>query len=252
MPLSATLVCLAALGTGDEVRIPVEGGEVVANVHVPAGEGMAPVLVVAPGRGYDRNAPLCLAISQEAARQGYLAVRFDWRFYTAKGDPAPNLANEETDLAGVHAWATRHERADGAKTFVVGKSLGSLVAWRFAQKTESVWGSAMLTPILPNFETAGQYYPGFESLTKPTVFVFGDSDTDNAPIREVYKFAAASTPAVKVLTFGGEHTLSIGLVRGADTEENRKHREEVAVRRARHVETVARAIVQWADIILNR
>ena len=252
MPLIASLACLVAFGTGDEVRIPVEGGEVVANFHVPAGEGRAPVMVVAPGRGYNRDAPLCLAISQEAARQGYLAVRFDWRFYTAKGDPSPDLANEESDLAGVHARATKHERADPNKTFVVGKSLGSLVAWRFSQKTDSVWGSAMLTPILPNFETAGQYYPGFESLAKPTVFVVGDTDTENAPIGEVYKFAAASTPMLKLLTFGGEHTLSIGLVRGADTEDNRKHREEVAVRRARHVETVARAIVQWADIILDR
>jgi predicted alpha/beta-hydrolase family hydrolase len=251
------LVALVALWPGggarvEEVRIPVGTGAVVADVHVPAGEGQAPVLVVAPGRGYDRNAPLCKAVCEEAASRGYLAVRFDWRFYSAKGDPSAGLVDEEADLAGVHAWASQHERADPKKTFVVGKSLGSLVAWRFAQKTESVFGSVVLTPIMPTFEEAETYYPGYQTLVKPTVFVVGDSDLDNAPLGEVYRLAAASTPALKLVVTGGDHTLSIGLVRGADDEANRRHRDEVAKRRERHVATIARLIVQWADIILNR
>src|SRR5262245_8630812 len=133
----ASLAVVAALALGGDpagpadVKIPTKrGAELEATVHRPAkGNGVA--VVLAPGAGYHRGLPLMKRSAEALAEAGFVAVRFDWAYFTAKGQPQDDLAPEVADLDAAVAFARKQEGV--TKVIVAGKSLGSMVTIRWGK-----------------------------------------------------------------------------------------------------------------------
>src|SRR5438093_11993143 len=126
------------------VSVPTPRGVVLeATLHRPKKPNGAAV-VLAPGQGYHPARPLLVRSAEALAEAGFVVVRFDWAYFTAKGQPSDGLAKEAEDLEAAIAYARKVEGA--SKVLLAGKSLGSLVVLaRAAAHAEDVAGVALLT-----------------------------------------------------------------------------------------------------------
>jgi len=152
---TAALVMVAALGwsmataeekpvAGESVEIPTQRGlKLVGALHRPEKpNGVA--VVIAPGQGYHKDLPLIVESAKALADAGFLAVRFDWAYFTAKGQRSADLKPEMDDLEASIHFARQQEGIE--KVVIAGKSLGSMVALnRAAARPDDLAGLALLT-----------------------------------------------------------------------------------------------------------
>lgn len=153
MGVIALGVWTGAVALGDEprsktrpdaeaVRIPISPGHELAGfVHRPI-KGNAVAAVLAPGSaGVDES--VLRKVADGLAEVGFLAIRFDWAFITAQGEPSKGLSAERAELDAVIKWG----RTQGGikKIVLVGKSFGSrLVLARADRSGDDLAGIALL------------------------------------------------------------------------------------------------------------
>jgi predicted alpha/beta-hydrolase family hydrolase len=241
----AGLVVVAALAAAAIPALSADGGS-VADVPIPTARGVAlqgtlhlpaapndVAVVLGSGQGYSREKLLLRRSAEALAEAGFTAVRFDWAYWTAKGEPSEGLAAEVADYDAAAAFARKQP---GVKRLLVaGKSLGSLVAERWATAhAADVAGVALLTlpvnepdkPDVPmDDENAVAKLP-FEAL-----IVCGDRDP-LADRRALYRLAASLPKAPQVVVVPGDHGFQGPSKDPAETAEN--------------VELAVRALVLWA------
>jgi predicted alpha/beta-hydrolase family hydrolase len=238
----ATLVLLALAGAfalgGDgagaaDADIPTPRGVALkATVHRPAtGNGAA--VVLAPGQGYHRGLQLMAKGAQALAEAGFVAVRFDWAYFTAKGEPSADLATELADLDAAIAFAKKQQGV--TRVLVAGKSLGSAVTlkWGAAHKDDTA-GFALLTPPLNNDEDPSAIdhrMDGFEKLGDSTLLVVGDNDP-LCDLAVLYRALNMAGSRQRVVIVPGDHGFVEGAKDSAETAEN--------------VDLVVRNLVVWA------
>jgi predicted alpha/beta-hydrolase family hydrolase len=238
----AALALLAVAGAfalgGDpaghaDVDIPTPRGVALkATVHRPAtGNGAA--VVLAPGQGYHRGLQLMTKGAQALADAGFVAVRFDWAYFTAKGEPSADLATELADLDAAVAFAKKQEGV--TRVLVAGKSLGSAVTvkWGAAHK-DAAAGFALLTPPLsdPDDPTGmDARMTGFEKLGDSTLLVVGDNDS-LCDLAVLYRALNTTGSRQRVVIVPGDHGFVEGARDSAETAEN--------------VDLVVRNLVVWA------
>jgi dienelactone hydrolase len=113
-------------------------------VHRPAGQGPFPLLVIAPAKEYTMTGDLFRQLGERAAEAGYLTVRFNWRFVTARQAPSNDLSRESEDLVRVLRHFAARPDVDPSRIVLAAKSFGSRVAMREA--ADLVQAVLLLTP----------------------------------------------------------------------------------------------------------
>jgi len=138
-------------------------------------------------------------------------VRFDWAYFTAKGEPSADLVTELADVDAAIAFAKKEPNV--GKTLLAGKSLGSLVALRWSNAhPATLAGLALLTFPATNPEKPGGPRPGAEDLAKSEIgplVLCGDRDV-LAELPVLYGLAAKCPKPPQVVIVPGDHGLGTG------------------------------------------
>ena len=212
---SALLLCTASAFAQATLIKRGDGVEISAIVDLPAGATKVPAVVLAPGQGYHMTLPAMESTARALVEQGFAVFRFNWTYFTSepRRQPSSDLSVEVRDLQAIVSAARAHVRVDEKSVSVGGKSLGSVVAWRAFIADPKLQRALLLTPIcsrVPNGERtpkpeAKENYPGFESESRPSLWIAGDSDPLCAP-SVMYTFAARSPTTTRVAIVGGDHS----------------------------------------------
>ena len=224
----AAVVSLAGAARGGDAKPVVESVQVPtprgvpleASLHRPAkANGCA--VVMASGQGGGRERPVTKRTSEALAAAGFTVVRFDWAYFTLKGEPSADLATEVADLDGAVAFA--HGLAGITKVIVAGKSLGTMVAIaRLEKKPDDMAALLLLTLPLTQGDAAGTARAGMDGLlgTKiPTLVVVGDHDP-LCPLPVLYAYAARAQTPFRVVVVPGDHSLAKAKGDESETEDN--------------------------------
>jgi len=126
-----------------------------ATLSLPAGAGPFPGVVLVHGSGpNDRDETvgankLFKDLAEGLASAGIAVLRYDKRTYTY-GDQLTNTITLDDEvvldaIGAAHALAARPE-VDGARVFVIGHSLGAMLAPEIAQRAGGVAGVVLLAP----------------------------------------------------------------------------------------------------------
>lgn len=212
----------------ESVKLSTPRGALVrASLHRPFRPNGAAV-VLAPGQGYHCEKPLLKRGAEALAEAGFVALRFDWAYFTAGAHPSADLAAEREDLGSALDFARRLEGVH--KVVVAGKSLGSTVALsRAAARADDLAGLALLT-----FPLSGPESPeaaALAGLTLPTLVVCGDRDP-LCSLEALYVVAAKCKAPPRLVVVPGDHSLARSREDDSETAEN--------------VDLAVRALVVWA------
>lgn len=207
------------------------GAQLQATLHMPDHPNGA-AFVLAPGKGYHRGLPLMVTCAERLAEAGFVAIRFDWAYFTAKKAPAPDLSTEIEDLDAAIAYAGGLEGI--RKVLVAGKSLGSVAAvLRAERKSDDLAGIALLTLPIHWPGEAGKIVPEAEKIAKfrlPMLVLCGDNDDMCRP-GSLYGLAASCAAPPTIVIVPGDH----GLAEGDD-----------AAKKEENVALAAHAVAVWA------
>ena len=177
---------------------------------LPDGEGKFPCVIICPGRGYHMERPLIKGMAEKAVKNGFASFRFDWSFFSNKGNPSQDGSAELKDIESMLALARANPRIDTTRIYIAGKSMGSLLAYAKFSEDKSIKGCILLTPILSTAAEGDLYYPGLNTEKRPVVFILGDKDTDNCPVKELYQYLGTCETAFPVVVLAGGHSFEMG------------------------------------------
>lgn len=217
---------LAATETRD-IELPTQRGpRLQARLTLPdEGTGPHPALIIAPGAGFDMDQPVFERASQLLADKGFVVLRFNWDFYSRKTKRSRRLLSESEDLRTAVAHVRAMSDVDNDRIYVLGMSLGSIVAAQLAQRNEPVAALILLTPPLHAAGDSDQRWPLFETTAglKLPLFLIGaeqDSICNPDVLREL---AGKCQSKPEVLVVPGTHRLE-----ASSEEETRRSHERIA------------------------
>ncbi len=200
----------ATAARASAVPLMVDGAPLQAVVGHPTGRARAPAVVIAPGQGYHMDLPLTRGLFDGAVAAGFVAARFNWRYYASQGEPSEDLAAEVADMQAVLDQLKRDPRVDPQRIFVAGKSLGTLVAYRVLRQNPDLRGALLLTPLFREKASHARDYPGLAGLDRPVVFLAGDQDQGLCQLPLMYAaLAGVKAPLAKAVVVAGNHSLEI-------------------------------------------
>ena len=184
--------------------------DIAGIAHRPAGTPTG-IVVLTHGAGGSRESPLLIAICEEWARRGWLALRYNlpYRRRRPKGPPSGSAA---ADLAGVtEAIAVACGLADGP-VIAGGHSYGGrLTSMAVAEQSHGAQRVDALTlfsyPLHPPGKPERLRTDHFGGITVPTVFTHGSSDPFGSidELRTAVRLIAAPVEIVEVI--GARHDL---------------------------------------------
>ena len=178
--------------------------------HEPAGDP-AGVVLLTHGAGSDRNSPLLVALCDEWARRGWLAVRYDLPFRRRRptGPPSGSAA---ADQAGIAEAVTTARSLSRGPVIAGGHSYGgrltSVVAAAGAAPIDTLALSSY--PLHPPGKPDRLRIEHFGALRIPTVFTHGSADPFGSltELRAAVALIPARTAIVEVS--GARHDLGFG------------------------------------------
>lgn len=128
-------------------------------------------------------------LGQESAKQNAAVFRMEWEYCKKNPqNPSQGYVNELQDLNTVLRYASNESLFPNKKVLLVGKSLGSVLAYQVFQSNHHVKGIVLLTPIcsivrdenenpLPQpIHVGDKYYPGLKNQPRPVLLVVGNKD----------------------------------------------------------------------------
>ena len=174
--------------------------------HQPAGKP-AGVVVLTHGAGGSRESPLLIAICDEWARRGWLAVRYNlpYRRRRPKGPPSGSSATDQVGIADAIGLA--RGLASGP-LIAGGHSYGGRLTSMVVAGGEPVDGLTLFSyPLHPPGKPERLRTEHFGAITVPTVFTHGTSDPFGsiAELREAVALIPAPVDIVEVT--GARHDL---------------------------------------------
>lgn len=152
-------------------------------------------VVLAPGQGYHRGLPLLKGAADALAAAGFLAVTFDWRYFTADTKPSEDRSAERADLDEAIALAR------GQKLILAGKSMGAGLALDRAMGADLA-GLALLT--LP-VRDVGHAVARLDYVRAPVLIVNGDTDP-LCELATLHTLAARCMKPPRVVVVPGDHS----------------------------------------------
>ncbi len=220
------LLCIGlAAGEGDVTAIATPRGARIELLLDRPAQSNGTAVVLAPGRGYNMRKPLLETCARRLAAARFLAIRFDWAYTTAKGEPSEGFRDEFEDMDAAIAFAGKQPGI--RKVLLAGKSMGSVLGLvRAATKPDDLGGLALLTfPVQP-----GGPSDRLPDVKVPLLVVTGDNDP-LGPLAPLYATAARCATPPRIVIVPGDH----GFAEGGD-----------AAKEAENVAFAADALVLWA------
>jgi alpha/beta superfamily hydrolase len=162
-------------------------------LHLVEGRGTWPAAVVChphPLGGGTMHNGLVSAMAQALARQGVLALRFNFRGVGASQGQHDRGRGEQADVAGALDWLLARPEVDPWRVSVVGYSFGAWVGLSQAQADPRVAAVAAvgLVPWQPDLDLnrlgqeLGHFAPDFlSSFARPKLFISGAHDAFAPP-----------------------------------------------------------------------
>lgn len=210
----AFIVCFFSNGTfaatTDSFQLWTEKDQVVDVVaHYPFVKDAAPAIILLPGQSYHKDLRLLKDFALKAVKAGFVVLRFDWSFfYNKEKSPSKNLEREEADFAAVLKFARESQRIRQDRIYLVGKSLGSIVATKAFLKHKSIRALTLLTPVMKAREQGERFYGGMLSENRQMLVIHGAQDKF-APYAMVQAFFAPNEN-VELYSLPGNHSLNMG------------------------------------------
>jgi predicted alpha/beta-hydrolase family hydrolase len=204
-------------------RIPLPGGGAVsAVVALPSGfrrPGRTPAIVLAHGAGSDMASPFMSTVHSGLAREGYVAVKFNFPYTEARRrSPDPRPVLERCYRAVVNAVAADRTLAP-PWIAIGGKSLGGRIASYVAATGAPVRGLVLLGyPLHPAGRPEELRADHLPAVPVPMLFVQGTRDT----LCELERLRAvlARLPRATLHTIeGGDHSFRVPRRAGRSDEE---------------------------------
>ena len=157
-------------------------------LHLPAGkEGKGPGAVICHPHslyGGSMEVPLVVAIAQELAQRGVVALRFNFRGVGRSQGAYADGEGEMADVAGALDFLEGQESVDSERLYLVGYSFGAGVGLRHAENDPRIAAMAVVAPYVENPSESL-----LRSYTKPKLFLAGEGDTV-CPIEWLRAFVA--------------------------------------------------------------
>lgn len=205
--------------------------------QIPKSSQKVPLIIIAPGNGYHKDLPLIKILADKAEKNNIAAVRFNWQFYSNKSKPSEKYAVEVNDVIDIIRKMKVHPQIDSQRVYIIGKSLGSVLAYRAALRDKNLKGIVLLTPIMP--DTTGSYnefyYPGILKEQRPVLFALGDNDADNCILKTLYKCASLMETTPDILVTQGDH--------GFNIEEYQEGK--TSVKNDKNIDNITDLVIQW-------
>lgn len=178
--------------------------------HVPDGAATGAVALT-HGAGGSRESPMLVALCDEWARRGWLAVRYNlpYRRRRPKGPPSGSPA---TDMAGIAEALTAVRALSGGPLIAGGHSYGGRLTSMLIADQHGIADELTLFsyPLHPPGKPDRLRTEHFPSIAVPTVFTHGASDPFGSlrELRDAVALIAAPTVIVEVS--GAGHDLGAG------------------------------------------
>lgn len=180
--------------------------EIAGIAHTPEGSP-AGVVLLTHGAGGSRESPMLMAICDEWARRGWLAVRYNlpYRRRRPKGPPSGSAA---ADQAGVVEAIATAQNLTAGPVITGGHSYGGRLTSMVVADNPTVQGLTLFSyPLHPPGKPERLRTEHFSSIAVPTVFTHGTSD----PFGSIPELRAAATlipaPTEIVEIAGARHDL---------------------------------------------
>lgn len=194
----------------EEVSIQVSEDIVLDGMmHIPSADGRWPAIVIAPGAGARMKTPVIQGLAQKAAAESIVALRFNWR-PTAVGmrNDLTDLATERADLRAALALLSQSPHVDPNQIAVVGKSLGSIVAYDLLDEVTYLRGAVLLTPIcIPSYPLQANY-PRLTLLKLPVAMIVPNRDPF-CPIGGFFADIARASSQLAPVLVAGDHAYRV-------------------------------------------
>ena len=191
--------------------------EIAGVAHEPAGTATG-VVVLTHGAGGSRESPLLIAICQQWAQRGWLAVRYNlpYRRRRPKGPPSGSSA---ADLSGVYEAIAVARDLTGGPVIAGGHSYGgrltSMVVAEQPQNGQRVDALTLFSyPLHPPGKPERLRTDHFGAITVPTVFTHGSSDPFGTidELRAAVRLIGAPVEILEVT--GARHDLGTKVIDG--------------------------------------
>lgn len=185
--------------------------DIAGVVHEPAGEP-AGVVVLTHGAGGSRESPLLIAICDEWAQRGWLAVRYNlpYRRRRPKGPPSNSAATDQagiTEAIGVARGLCDGPLIAGGHSYG-GRLTSMVVADPRSHQAAPVDALTLFSyPLHPPGKPERMRTEHFPAINSPTVFTHGTSDPFGSieELRRAVALIPAPTTIVEVT--GARHDL---------------------------------------------
>lgn len=176
-------------------------------LHVPEGVGAlgrhpAAVLCHPQPASTDMNDSLLVYLARELARNGILALRFNFRGVGRSEGEQTDGRFEPLDVAGAVEYAWRQRETNHDKVCLLGHAFGAVMALNYAPYDPRV--RTVVAISLPLFRVGKGFAGTFE---KPKLFVTGEFD-ELCPRHKLEPFVAAlpGPKGIKIIT-GARHLM---------------------------------------------
>lgn len=184
--------------------------DIAGIAHTPAGTPVGTVLLT-HGAGGNRDSPLLIALCDEWARHGWLAVRYNLPFRRRRATGPPS-GSTKTDMDGIAEAAARARTLTGGPLIAGGHSYGgrltSVVTATAAVPIDALALSSY--PLHPPGKPDRLRTEHFDTIRVPTVFTHGSADPFGslAELRAAVSLITVPTAIVEVS--GARHDLGFG------------------------------------------
>jgi hypothetical protein len=197
------MLCLCiglSAGDGEQSKLPGK-----LSIQTPKGKGPFPCVIICPGRGYHMELPLMKDFADKAVQEGFVAVRFDWTFYTKGSNPSADGSQEIGDVEQVLLMAKQIPEVDPTRIYIAGKSLGSVFGYAVFHDHPELKGCLLMTPVIPERGAGVDYYPDLADEYRKVVFILGNEDFNNCKLNYLYHYLADCKAPIPVVVLAGGH-----------------------------------------------
>lgn len=192
--------------------VPADRQNLEVLIDCPTGADALPALIQAPGLKYDMHRPAIASPAEHLSANGVAVYRFNWTFYVddaLNGQPSQDLSQELHDMESVLQLVRDDHRIDRHRLTIMGKSFGSLVAWRIFKADAELKSCILTTPLCQPgnadaMEQVIENYPGIEQETRPILIIAGNCDP-YCHLPTLYRFAALALDNVFLVVLNGNH-----------------------------------------------